>query len=197
MCLSIAFQFIPMSLASCALSFGATSSASSNFERYNKSPLFKASSRSVSGKSEQVKEMSTNKSVLNAYLNFNGNTADAMRFYHSILGGELNMQTFGEANMAQSAAEKNLIVHAALKSDNIALYASDGHPSRKVTFGDNVHLSLMGSEDVRLNLIFNKLAQGGHVDMPLEKQFWGDTFGMVTDKFGVHWMVNITKGSAT
>ncbi len=130
--------------------------------------------------------------TLNPYLNFNGNTAEAMKFYQSVLGGELNMQTFGEANMAENPKEKNLIVHAALKSDNISLFASDGHPSQKVEFGDNIHLSLQGQENEKLTQIFNKLAQGGQVDMPLAKQFWGDTFGMVTDKFGVHWMVNIT-----
>ena len=57
--------------------------------------------------------------TLNPYLNFNGNTAEAMRFYKSILGGELSMQTFGEANMAQAPEEKNLIVHASLKTDSL------------------------------------------------------------------------------
>jgi PhnB protein len=136
--------------------------------------------------------MST-KTVLSPYLNFSGNTAEAMKFYHSLLGGELNIQTFEEAKMAQTPQEKNLIVHAALKSGDFNLYASDGHPSMKINFGNNVHLSLIGSESERLTSIFNGLSQGGHVDMPLAKQFWGDTYGMVTDKFGVHWMVNITK----
>jgi PhnB protein len=132
------------------------------------------------------------RATLSPYLNFNGNTAEAMKFYQSVLGGELNMQTFGEANVAQNPNEKNLIVHAALKNDTISILASDGHPAQEVKFGDNVHLSLMGEENEKLTQIFNKLAQGGKIDMPLEKQFWGDTFGMVTDKFGVHWMVNIS-----
>jgi PhnB protein len=132
------------------------------------------------------------KPTLTPYLNFNGNTAEAMKFYQSILGGELKMQTFGEANMAETPKEKDLIVHAALKSDNLSIMASDGHPSQQVQFGDNVHLSLTGQENDRLTQIFNQLAQGGQVDMPLAKQFWGDMFGMVTDKFGVHWMVNIS-----
>jgi PhnB protein len=137
------------------------------------------------------------KATLSPYLNFNGNTAQAMKFYQSVLGGELSMQTFGDANMAQKPEEKNLIVHAALKNDNLAIYASDGHPSRKVEFGDNVHLSLMGPENEELTQVFNKLSQGGKIDMPLAKQFWGDTFGMVTDKFGVHWMVNISSQAQT
>jgi PhnB protein len=127
------------------------------------------------------------------YLNFNGKAAEAMKFYQSVLGGELYMQTFEDAKMAQNPEEKNLIVHASLKNDNLVLYASDTHPSMKINPGDNIHLSLMGSGKDKLSSIFEKLSQGGHVDMPLATQFWGDTFGMVTDKFGVPWMVNITK----
>ena len=129
--------------------------------------------------------------TLNPYLNFNGNAAEAMKFYHSILGGELRMQTFGEAKMAKTPAEKNLLVHATLKSGAITIMASDTHPSVKVSFGDNAHLSVSGGDEKRLAGIFNGLTKGGKVDMPLAKQFWGDTFGAVTDKFGVHWMVDI------
>jgi len=130
--------------------------------------------------------------VLNPYLNFNGKTAEAMRFYKSVLGGELTMQTFGEAKMAKTPQEMDLIVHATLKSGALSLMASDTMPDRLAKFGDNVHLSITGQESSRLTQIFNGLAKGGKVDMPLAKQFWGDTFGMLTDKFGVHWMVNIT-----
>lgn len=70
--------------------------------------------------------------------------------------------------------------------------ASDGIPDRPVIMGDNVHMSIVGSDAALLTGYFNKLAGGGKVNMPLAKQFWGDTFGMLTDKFGVHWMVNIT-----
>jgi PhnB protein len=128
---------------------------------------------------------------LNPYLNFNGNTAEAMRFYQSVLGGELSMQTFGEAKMSQKPEEKDLIVHAALKNDALSFFASDTMPSRKAKFGDSVHMSITGSDGKRLTGFFNGLAKGGKVDMPLAKQFWGDTFGMLTDKYGVHWMVNI------
>jgi PhnB protein len=130
--------------------------------------------------------------TLSPYLNFNGNAAEAMRFYQSVLGGELTIQTFGEAGMAQNDSEKNLTLHAALTSNGITLFASDGRPDQQVIFGDNVHLSLQGSDSARLNAYFNGLAAGGNVDMPLAKQFWGDTFGMLTDKFGVHWMANIS-----
>jgi PhnB protein len=129
--------------------------------------------------------------TLSPYLNFNGNAAEAMRFYQSVLGGDLNIQTFGDAGMAQTDNEKNLTVHAGLMSDGITLFASDGRPDQKVIFADNVHLSLQGSDSATLSGYFDGLAAGGRVDMPLAKHFWGDTFGMLTDKFGVHWMVNI------
>lgn len=129
--------------------------------------------------------------ILTPYLNFNGNAAEAMKYYQSILGGELKMQTFGETKMAGTPQEKDLIVHAVLESDALLFMASDTHPSRRTTFGDNIHMSITGQDDSELTRIFNGLAQGGKVDMPLAKQFWGDTFGMLTDKFGVHWMVNI------
>ena len=130
--------------------------------------------------------------TLYPYLNFNGNAAEAMNHYKSVFGGELKMQTFGESNMAETPQEKSLIVHATLKSDAVTIMASDTHPKQPRKFGDNVSLSLQGEDSKRLTDAFNLLAAGGKVDMPLAKQFWGDTFGMVTDKFGIHWMVNIT-----
>lgn len=129
--------------------------------------------------------------MLTPYLNFAGQAAEAMKFYHSILGGELKMQTFGEAKMAQSPEEEKLIIHANLVGEGFTLMASDTHPSMKSVVGNNVRLSLSDADGERLTKAFNALAEGGKVDFPLAKQFWGDTFGEVTDKYGMHWMVNI------
>jgi|SRR3989338_7419017 len=131
------------------------------------------------------------KPTLTPYLNFNGNTAEAMKFYQSILGGELSIQTFEDAKMAKTPEEKNRTMHAALKNDTLSFMASDGPVGRSPHFGDNIHMSIVGSGEAKLTEFFNKLAKGGKVTMPLAKQFWGDTFGMLTDKFGVHWMINI------
>ena len=136
-------------------------------------------------------------STLTPYLNFNGNAGEAMKFYHAILGGDLQMQTFGETNMAQNPADKDRIIHAVLKSGAITFMASDTMPERLSKAGDNVHMSLSGQDNAKLTEIFNGLSSGGKVDMPLAKQFWGDTFGQVTDKFGIHWMVNITNPQQT
>ena len=132
------------------------------------------------------------KTTLSPYLNFNGNTREAMEFYKSVLGGELTLQTFAESGMPTKAEFKDHIVHAHLQSGEISIMASDAGDQGEVTFGTSVHLSLVGSDEAGLTEIFNKLAEDGKVDMPLEEQFWGDTFGMLTDKFGIHWMVNIT-----
>ena len=129
--------------------------------------------------------------TLSPYLNFNGNARDAMTFYQSVFGGVLKVQTFGEAKMAGSKEEEDLVVHATLDSGAISFMASDIHPSMKMQVGNNVHMSISGDDSRRLTGIFDALAKDGRVDMPLAKQFWGDTFGMLTDRFGVHWMVNV------
>jgi PhnB protein len=135
--------------------------------------------------------------LLTPYLTFNGQAAAAMKFYHSILGGELTMQTFAESKMAQRPEENDLIIHATLKNEGLTFMASDSMPSRQAKFGDNVHMSISGEDHERLTHVFNGLSAGGKVDMPLAKQFWGDTYGQLTDKFGVHWMVNITAPKQT
>ena len=134
------------------------------------------------------------KSTLTPYLNFMGQTTDAMEFYKSIFGGELTMQTFKEAGFPHDAADDDLVIHAMLKNDMFVIMASDGNDEHPVHPGDSVHLSLSGSDREQLTGFFNKLSEGGKIDMPLEKQFWGDVFGMATDKFGMHWMVNIAEG---
>ena len=130
--------------------------------------------------------------TLTPYLTFNGNAREAMKLYHSILGGELTMQTFAESKMARKPEENDLIIHATLKNEGLTFMASDAMPDRQAKVGDNVHMSISGNDSEWLTRVFNGLSKGGNVDMPLAKQFWGDTYGQLTDKFGIHWMVNTT-----
>lgn len=132
------------------------------------------------------------KTVLVPYLNFNGSTAEAMKFYKSVLGGTLKMTTFGEAGAAMKPKDKDLTMHAELISDDIVFYASDGPPGQKIKFGDNISMSIVGADDAKITGYFKKLAKGGKITMKLAKQSWGDKFGMLVDKFGVQWMVNIS-----
>jgi PhnB protein len=128
------------------------------------------------------------------YLNFDGQTTEAMKLYQSILGGKLSLQTFAEAFPDTSPDLKDRIMHAHLETDELSIMASDTHPkhSPPLVSGNNVNLSIVGSDENRLTEYFNKLAENGKVQMPLEKQFWGDVFGALEDRFGIHWMVNIS-----
>jgi PhnB protein len=139
------------------------------------------------------------KAALLPYLNFDGETAEAMRFYHSIFGGELAMQTFAEANMASGPHEADRILHAQLKSDSFSIMASDTHPDfgPLLNKGSNVNLILVGdaADQARLTEIFHGLTEGGTIEMALGPQFWGDIHGALVDRFGVPWMINISPAS--
>ncbi len=132
------------------------------------------------------------KPKLNPYLTFNGTAGVAMKFYQSILGGDLKMQTFAESGMKASDEDKDKIIHALLENGTLTFMASDGDKTHQVRTGDNVSMSISGNDSELLTKYFNGLSRDGKIDMPLAKQFWGDTFGMLTDKFGVHWMINIS-----
>ena len=132
--------------------------------------------------------------TLNAYLIFPGNCREAMNFYHECLGGEMvNMITFEGAPMEVEEKYKNNIMHAQLKSDAIDLMASDGKPGGTHISGNNISLSLNVTSEAEQDEIFEKLSKGGKIVMELEDTFWGARFGMITDKFGIQWMLNYYK----
>ncbi|MGH3879332.1 MAG: VOC family protein [Actinophytocola sp.] len=132
-------------------------------------------------------------SRLNPYISFAGTARQAMEFYKDVFGGELNMNTFGEYGQ-QDAPEANQIMHAQLEAPNgFALMGADTPPGMEVNRGDNITVSLSGDDTAELRGYWEKLSAGGKVTMPLEKQMWGDEFGMCVDQFGVPWMVNISQ----
>jgi PhnB protein len=127
------------------------------------------------------------------YLHFNGNCEEAMNFYQSVFGGKLDVRPFANYPAAPTPEDyKQKVMHSSLDGDLVSFMASDSAPGMTVDFGTNVTLSLAGTDEATLTKYFNGLAEGGNVTMALSKQMWGDTFGMITDKFGVHWMVNIS-----
>jgi PhnB protein len=129
-------------------------------------------------------------SRLNPYISFNGDAREAMEFYRSVFGGELTVNTFGDFG-TPDANLKDKIMHAQLiRPDGLCLMGSDTAPGMPYTPGTTMTVSLSG-DDASLRDNFAKLAEGGTVTMPLEKQTWGDEFGQLTDKFGVPWMVNV------
>jgi PhnB protein len=133
-------------------------------------------------------------SKLNPYLGFRDNARDAMEFYHSVFGGDLNISTFGEMQASEDPAESDKVMHAQLETTSgYTLMGSDTPNAMEFAPGSNHSVSLSGpSEDTdELSGYFDKLSDGGTVAMPLEQAPWGDRFGMVIDRFGVQWLVNI------
>jgi PhnB protein len=132
-------------------------------------------------------------SVLNPYVNFDGDAREAMEFYRDVFGGELRVNTFGEyGNPDPSIADKTM--HAQLETERgFTLMASDTPPGMERSAGDTISLSVSGDDADELRGYWEKLSDGGTVTMPLEKQVWGDEFGMLVDRFGIPWMVNITQ----
>lgn len=130
---------------------------------------------------------------LNPYLNFRDNTRQAMEFYHSIFGGKLDINTFAEFHASEDPAEADKIMHAMLTADNgIIFMASDTPNGMQYNPGTNISMSLSGDNETELRGYWEKLLDGATITMPLDQAPWGDTFGMLTDKFGIQWMVNIS-----
>jgi PhnB protein len=131
-------------------------------------------------------------SRLNPYLSFRDRAREAMEFYQSVFGGKLEMNTFKEYNASQDPSEDDKIMHSMLEADNgITFMAADTPQGMDYSPGNNYSMSLSGDDEATLQGYFEKLSDGGMVAMPLEQASWGDKFGMVTDKFGVQWLVNI------
>ncbi|MEU4565352.1 VOC family protein [Micromonospora sp. NPDC023956] len=133
-------------------------------------------------------------SRLNPYLTFDGNAREAMEFYRSVFGGQLQISTFGEyGSPGPDSADK--VMHAMLTTDRgYVLMASDtppGMPYHKP--GDAITCSLSGDPGEGLEEVWEHLSDGGTVTMPFEKQMWGDLYGMCVDRFGIPWMVNVAQ----
>jgi PhnB protein len=130
---------------------------------------------------------------LNPYLNFRNITRQAMEFYKSVFGGRLELSTFKEFHASDDPSEDNLIMHSVLYAPNGVEFMAADVPSRmEYRPGNNFSMSLSGEDEAELKGYFEKLSAGGKVTMPLAKAAWGDGFGMVTDKFGISWLVNIS-----
>ena len=132
-------------------------------------------------------------SRLNPYLSFKNTARQAMEFYKSVFGGELTISTFGEGGMAQDPAEKDMIMHAQLVAPNgFWLMGSDTPAHMEFKPGTAMAVSLSGDDEALLKGYWDKLSAGASIAQPLEKAPWGDSFGMLTDKFGTPWLVNIS-----
>jgi PhnB protein len=129
-----------------------------------------------------------------AYLSFNGNCAEAVRFYEKVLHGKLEMlMTNGQSPMADQIPKEghHLILHAYLAlPDQGVLMAGDAPPGVPYEGMKGFTLTLNYDTVAEATRVFNALSEGGNVQMPMAPSFWAKTFGMVTDRFGTPWIVN-------
>jgi PhnB protein len=141
---------------------------------------------------------------IHAYLNFEGKTEEAFRFYQKVLGGKLTeFHRFGsmppQEGFELTPEQKNYVMHVGLElPDGQMLMASDmiaGMGPARVE-GTNFSISVHPDSRQDADRIFNALGQGGTVTMPMADQFWGDYFGSLTDRFGINWMVNYSDPAA-
>ena len=129
---------------------------------------------------------------LSTHLGFNGKCAEAFAFYEKLLGGKILMtMTYGESPMAAqfSRGEQSLVMHTTLAIGEYRLMGADA-PGERYKPQQGFAVSLDVQDEAEADRIFDGLAKGGTVQMPIQKTFWAKRFGMVTDRFGTPWMVN-------
>jgi PhnB protein len=114
------------------------------------------------------------------FINFQGRAREAMEHYHKMLGGSLDLQT-----------AEGRIAHGRLEAEGGVIVGSDGHPDYPARTGDAMALALRGSDQDRIRRIFDGLAEGGTVQMPLSEQPWGGASGWLIDRFGIHWTIGV------
>lgn len=137
------------------------------------------------------------KTRLNPYLNFPGNCEEVFDFYKSVFGGEfLSVIRFKEMVIPGAPAipkeAENKIMHIALPIGESILMGSDAPNEMgfKINIGNNNYINISPASRDEATLLFNKLSNGGEIEMPISDQVWGDYFGSFKDKYGVMWMIN-------
>lgn len=128
------------------------------------------------------------------YLNFNGNCEEALNFYKSAFDGDITqLGRYGDSPMESPDEVKDKIIHGRVQFGDVIIMASDAMNEKDFTRSGDISLSIECETADQLEKVFAKMAEGGKVTMPLQDQFWGARFGMLTDKFGIHWMFNCEK----
>jgi len=147
----------------------------------------------VKGASEGPPKETPVPTYLNPYLNFRDTARPAMEFYQSVFGGELTLSTFGEFHASEDPADTDHIMHGQLETPSgFVLMAADTPSHMELPTQSSTSVSLSGEDATELQGYWDKLADGATIVVPLAAAPWGATFGMLDDKFGTHWLVNIT-----
>jgi len=132
---------------------------------------------------------------ISPYLSFNGNCREAMHFYRKVLGGDLVLQTVGESPMCEQmpAIMKENVLHSSLTSGNVVIMGSDMVAENGLNRGNGVSLMLNCSSEDEIRTLYSNLSEGGLASYPVQDTFWGALFGDLTDKFGIHWLLNYSR----
>ncbi|MDP9496453.1 MAG: VOC family protein [Actinomycetota bacterium] len=130
---------------------------------------------------------------LNPYLSFRDTARQALEHYHAVLGGSLQLSTFAEMHASDDPTEQDKVMHGLLETDRgLVLMAADTPNNMEVAPPSGFAVSLSGDDEAELRRYWDGLSADGTVALPLEPAPWGDSFGMLVDRFGVSWMVNIS-----
>ena len=129
-----------------------------------------------------------------AYVTFGGRCEEALEFYKKAVGAEvkdlLRWKDSPDAAMQPPPGYEEKVMNASFRIGDTELMADDGMGAKEVEF-KGMTLALSVADDAEAKRVFTALGEGGSVQMPLAKTFWTSSFGMLTDKFGVPWMVNV------
>ncbi|MCU4177391.1 VOC family protein [Carboxylicivirga sp. N1Y90] len=134
--------------------------------------------------------------TINTYLTFNGNCEEVFEFYKSVFGGDYDhfgrfSEMPSEKPLPKEEADKIMHVSLPISKESVLMGSDSSEAFGKVTsVGDNFSISINAESEEEANMLFNGLSEGGKVNMPLEKTFWGSLFGMFTDKYSINWMVS-------
>lgn len=130
---------------------------------------------------------------LTPYITFRGDARRAADFYHHVLGGQLDLQTYADMpEFASTEAQKDLIIHAHIHTPaGVSLMLSDTTREEEHAIGNTFSVSISGSDETELRGYWDRLLHGGTVLMPMENAPWGAIFGMLVDQFGITWMINV------
>ncbi|MGR2752878.1 VOC family protein [Agromyces arachidis] len=136
--------------------------------------------------------------LLTPYLSFRDEAREAMEFYQSIFGGDLTLSTFADFHANENPVEADKIMHGHLVSGDLNLMGADTPNEMPFEAGTNFAISLSGGpeDEERLREYWDRLIEDGEVTLDLEDTPWGDIFGMVVDRYGVQWMIDIGRPEA-
>ena len=130
--------------------------------------------------------------AIEAYIYFNGNCREAVEFYAQVFRTDKpQIMTYGDAppnpEFALSEEAKNLVLHSQLNISDSNIMFSDVYPSMPFVIGNNISLTIVSADIDEIKSSFNKLKEGGRVEMDLQKTFWSKLYGNLIDKYGINW----------